>query len=385
MVTTYEHPFIGDKPRHYQSSVVKDLSLTQVGWIASNAGVISAAGNINPPQFFVTNAGDPQVYRLQCPKGNPDNCYTFFSTDEGIVAYVDDYSTLVEGFLIVNLATAPAGNVRIRGLVGFGRNASEVHGGVEAPPEYPKDLKAHGQFCVYGLLRELMLYPLGWITDGAGDVTQTAAPHGCTVEHTGAGEYTVQFPCSFPGLQNRWVDLFANSIGQGASFAYPGGAPQRVVITLDADMGDGERTSVTWFGSVTKYPNNYGGASGGVHSDLISRDIHNYGHTHHRSPLRNSTFIPIRAILNTTGIGSASRLAPSTRLIRVSPGVYTLYIGKFKEDGIVGALSCSDGEAIGVTAVDGAAGTITLTRPSGDPAGPVTLGGYIIALYESNL
>ena len=388
MTLTFRNKFVGDKPRHDQFSTVKDLSVTQVGWIANSAGVISAAGNINPPQFFATNAGDPQVFTLQCPKGNPDKCWASFTTDEGIVAFVDDYSTVADGFLVVELATAPAGNVRIRGLISFGRNAGENGGAVAAAPEIAKPLISHNQYCVYGLLKQLMLFPVGWSTDGGGDVTETRAPLGTTVEHTGAGEYTIQFDMSFPGLQNRWADLFGNSIGQGASFAYPGGSPQTVVLTLDADMGDGERTGVVFAGPVSKYPVNFNGGGGGVHDDLRSRDIHNYNNFPHGSPFRSSSFIPFRfeleaaSVIDPNALGTA--LPGNMRIVNEGAGEWTVYIGSFPPQAIVGMINASDGVAVGASAVDEDAGTITITRVGGgSPVAGTILQGFLIALTQN--
>lgn len=384
MSATFRNRFIGDKPRHDQFSTVKDLSVTQVGWLANAAGDILAVGNINPPQFFVRPVS-PTEFVLQCPKGNPVKTWAFFTTDEGIVATVEDYSSIADGFLTITLASAPVGNVRIRGYVAYGRNAGELKGAVGSAPEHTKPLISHNQYKVQGLLKQLMMFPVGWFTDGAGDVTTVRAPLGTTVEHTGAGEYTIQFDVSFPGIQNRWADLFGNSIGQGASFAYPGGAPQRVVVTLDADMGDGERSAVMFIGPVSKYPTNYGGGSGGVHDDLTARDVHNYSNFPHQSPLRSSCFIPFHARIGSAGIVADSTHMPAnSRITLVNAGTYDIYIGTFAEGAIVGGFNFSDGAPTGIVFTDGPNGIIRVQRDGGvSPAQAETLNGFVIALTQN--
>ena len=232
-----------------------------------------------------------------------------------------------------------------------------------------------------------MMYPVGWTTDGAGDVTEFRAPLGTTVEHTGVGEYTIQTSTEFPGLGNRWADLLGSSVSRAGVVTFPGGFPQRMVVTFNADMGFDERAGVTFIGPVSKYPTNYDGEFGGVHEDLVSRDVHNYSNYPHFSPLRDSCFIPFRFEVGAVSViepdAAGTALPAGMRASFAGSGEWALYIGAFPQAGIVGAAQGSDGADYRFIDVDGPAGTVTINRVGGAPAAGTIVQGFILATTQS--
>lgn len=375
--------FVGDFPRHDQNSTVKSVSVTNVGFTISGAGALTGSPQV-PPQFFI-EAVDPQTFTIRCPKGNPAKCWAFFTADDGNVAIVTDYSTIADGTLTLNLVNAPAGTTRIRGYVAYGRDAAELPGGTVAPT-YVKPVASHNQFCVSGLLPQLMFYPVGWTTDGAGEVTLTRAPLGTSVAKTGTGEYTVTLGKSFPLLRQNWADMFGNSESRGVTINIVSGSP---IITFDDtfDMADGERSVLTFLGPVSKQSRFYGAEeSGGVYSDLKARDIHNYSQYPHGAPLRAATFIPFRVEFDAGSVideGSVNTAIPANmRVVATGSGTWDIHIGSFPENSLTGMMVLSDGANVGVDLIDAEQGVISISRDGGAPTDGDLMTGYLIVKTE---
>jgi hypothetical protein len=232
------------------------------------------------------------------------------------------------------------------------------------------------------------MIPLSWTIGASNAVTETRGPLGAAVEPQGSGVYWLGFdhrnPANFPA---NWAVMFGASDGRRANLTHSavtalGRRLNIVTFVNTTNMASGDRATLLCIGSPADfYAENYGGASGGVHSNLGTRDIGTYGHFPMMTAMRNSVFIPVHATIATGTAGpteSTSNLAPNLRIVRASAGVYTLYIGKYKSSDLCSAFNLSNGQPIGPTAFNEAAGTITLTVPGGSDPGACTLSGFVI-------
>ena len=377
---------VSDRPRYDQFSTTHRLSTIPFGFSVSVAGAILTGTNSNPPQVFVTAGANNKEYLLQVPKGNPAKCWVYITSDDDIIASVTDYSTVAtNGVLTIDLDTAPTGNTNFRGFICYGRVADENPGAVSTVPDEVTPVISHGQYVVDSVLEEAMMLPVSWeVTAGAPKML--VAPLGTTVADAGAGIYDITFPFKEPHhFEENWALTFGESAGRQAAIAVQTSTDAsfvvRVTFHAGVDMGVGDTAHFLAMGSPKGYEANYGATNaGGVHSDLISRDIHNSLHYPQMSSMRAITLYPFSVTMGATTTGpdaSLSRIPSSTRIERTGVGVYVIYIGSFPTDGICAAFSADDGTAVGVTAYDEAAGTLTVTAAS-ELAGD-TLSGFVIA------
>lgn len=380
---------IKDKRRHPQFSTVKDLRMIPFGFNFDEAsGLIAADGNINPPQLF-TEVVATDEFTLICPKGNPEKCWAIAWASDDLVAHVANYSTVKDGELTIALAAEPAADsvTTIQGVLFYGGVAKEGRGAVAAAPTPARGLKSHAQTQVRALVRDLTVWPVGWTSDGSGNVTETRGPLGTTVERTGIGEYTITLPVNLP---YQWETLYAKlqgaSDGRNADFAYGTGAELVMTFADGANMGNGERASVFLFGPASDYPANYGGASGGVHASPSVRDFKNHASYESLGFIRGGVLVPFHATIATGTAGpteATSNLPAGMRLRRTGAGAYELYVGKLPAGGLIAeTVRLSSGAAIGITAVNEDTGVITMVAPGGDP-GATVLTGLLYLKHQS--
>lgn len=390
-MATYRN--LGDRPLYTQLSTVRGLRIVPFGFSVTALGALNAANNANPPQLYAEAGVDAQEYILNCPKGNPDKTWAVLWSEGGIIASVSDYSTITDGTLAIDLSAVPAGNTVIQGLLCYGTNSADVKGSVSAAPGEVYDMRSIQRHAVTGLLKRTVVVPVGWTTDAGGEVTETRGPLGAAVTRTGVGEYSITFDHNAPfGFEEHWAKVQGASNGRTATFTYTAvGNRKTVVMTFTgvaANMGAGDRASVFFIGPNTTYPLNYGGASGGVHSDLQARDVKNYTSYPADSPLRECVLVPFHAAIGATTSGpteATSSLPHGMRIVRTGAGVYSIYCGKLPTGGLVAdAFTLANGTKIGITAVDEAAGTLTLTAVGGVDPGATVLSG-LMAFRVNNL
>lgn len=385
MATPYRN--FSDRARFPIQSTVRDTVVVPFGFTVSSGGAITTANNANPPQVWAQAGANNQTYTLKCPVGNPAKIWAYITCEEDIVAAVTDYSTITSGTLTISLSAAPAGDTVIKGFLVYGRNFGEGKGSVLAAPSPVQEIAAIPRFPMRSILKQATLIPISWTVNGSNVVTETRGPLGAEVTPQGSGVYWITYDwLNLPNYPANWAEVVGASDGRNVSISHSSvSAAGRVttIVTFEdgANMGNGETATLMMVGSPEgEYRANYGGASGGVHSDLATRDISNYGHFPMMGPMRNAVFIPIHAVIAASTAGpteATSNLPPGVRIVRASSGVYTLYIGKYKSSDICCAFNLSNGAAIGPTAFGGDAGTITLTAPSGDP-GACTLSGFVV-------
>lgn len=389
-MTTYRN--LGDRPLYTQLSTVSGLRIIPFGFNVGADGALNAADNANPPQIYAEAGADEQEYILNCPKGNPDKVWAICWAEDGLTASVSDYSTIVDGTLAIDLSAVPAGDMKIQGLLCYGTNSADVKGSVSAAPGVVSDMRSIQRHAVDGMLKRTVVIPVGWTSDGSGDVTSTRGPLGTSVSRTGVGEYTITFDHAAPfGFEEHWAKVQGASDGRNAEFTYTAsGTRKAVVMTFSdgANMGNGERASVFFIGPNTYYPLNYGGASGGVHADLQARDVKNYTSYPADSPLRECVLVPFHAVIAAAAAGpteATSNLPHGMRITRTAAGVYSIYCGKLPSGGLVAdAFTLANGVKIGITAVDEAAGTLTLTAVGAADPGATTLSG-LMAFRVNNM
>lgn len=368
-------------------STVRDLVVVPFGFTVNAAGAITAADNANPPQVYATAGANNQTYTLKCPIGNANKFWMHATCEEDIAASVTTFATLSSGTLSILLSSAPAGATLMKGFLAYGRNYGEGAGAVEAAPSQPQDLASLGRHPTKSVLKQGVVFGVSWTVNGSNVVTETRGAPGVVVEGQGSGVYWISFdnrtPPNFPA---NWSEIVNASDGRRASISHSAetSAGRKIIIVEfedGANMGNGEHASYLAIGSTSDwYTANYGGASGGVHSDYVARDIGNYSQFPLRTTIPGAVFIPVSLIIaaGTSGPSAAvSPLPPNFRIVRASAGVYTIYIGRFKDSELVCGFQLSGGTAIGATAWNGAAGTITLTAPGGDP-GLKALTGFIL-------
>ena len=151
-----------------------------------------------------------------------------------------------------------------------------------------------------------------------------------------------------------------------------------------SDLGVGESFSVLLVGSPHGYAPNYGATlPGGVHNDLLVRDIHLYSQKCQYTPIRGAAFYPISVGMGATtsgpNVADAATNIPTNLLIeRTGVGVYVIYVGAFNK--ATGAFTADDNTAVGITATDPAAGTITITAAA-ELASDV-LSGWLSVSYQ---
>lgn len=384
---------ISDKPRHQQLSTVKDLTFIPFGFTVSAAGAITIAENANPPQIFATAGANNQEYNLRCPAGNPKKIWAFIYAEKDIVASVTDYSTIVNGTLVIDLDTAPLSDTLMKGVLCYGRNAEEGSGVVLAVPtsDAKAPLASYGQSVAQSLLKGAMIEPVGWTVNGSNVVTETRGPLGITVSPQGSGVYHItydhQTPFAFP---ENFAEIFSATDGRNVNITHTeSDGDTTVIITFvnAVNMANGDRASYAAIGPVGEYVSNYGATvAGGVHNNLQTRDVHIYLNYIARVAMRESSLIPLFADIAAGTAGpteASSNLPPGSRIVRTGVGVYDIYIGKFPEAGLIVFANLANGNKIGVSAIDGAAGTITLTtNPAADP-GATGLNVLIMAKTQS--
>lgn len=383
---------VADKPRHYQYATTQSQSIIPFGFTADGAGVILSSKN--PPQIFVTAGANDQEYLLKVPNGNPDKVWVYVVTDTGIAAAVTDYSTVATtGVLVINLAAAPTVNTEFSGFIVYGQVASEPSGDVFTAPTGSAidDVRSHAQFCAKSLLQELMIVPLRWETPAAGSAQIIhVAPLGTTVEEIGSGVYDITFDFSEPhNFQTNWSVSMGSSDGRAVNAAVQTSTDNSFVLRATfvdvTDMAPGDFSNLILIGSPKGSDPRYGATlPGGVHSDLATRDIHLYTHYKQLVAVRASSFYPLSVTMGatTTGPVLASSNIPANLLIeRTGVGVYVIYIGRFPPEGVAAAFEASDGTAVGVTAVDGEAGTLTVTAAA--ELSSDTLSGWIVAKTQN--
>jgi hypothetical protein len=382
---------VGDRPRHHNYSTVKDLHLIPFGFginVTEETLTMLAAGNVNPPQLFAEPGADDQEVILRCPKGHPNRVWLVAWCSGGITAGVSDYSTITDGELAIDLSAAPAGDATIQGFLCYGGISSGGHGAIAAAPVKPSGVRSYGQHTTDSLLKQLMVYPVGWTTDADGVVTEIRGPLGTHVTRVDAGAYRISFPHKTPfDFEGLWAKIFSASDGRAADFSYDStGNETTVTVTFtdDTDMGDGDRASVMFAGPVSHYPPNYGGASGGVHPNLQTRHVHGYRNYIQKGLVREGVMLPFRVGIaaSTAGPTGPQGLPPGMRIARTGAGVYALYVGKLPPGGLIAeCVTLANGAEVGVTAVNEATGVLTITAPDGDP-GATVLNGF---LFLSNI
>jgi hypothetical protein len=380
---------VTDKPRYPQLSTVGGLTLIPFGFNVGVDGALNVADNANPPQVFAEAGANNQEYILRCPKGNPAKVWAVCYADDGIEAAISDFSTIGTGELTIDLDAEPTGDMRIKGFLAYGKNFGEGKGAVAAANDPPEQIKSFGAREAKSLVKQLMILSVGWTVDGSNLVTETRGPLGAVVEPQGSGVYQIKFDHATPRYYpDNWATLFGASDGRKVAFSTAtDGARTTVIVTFtdDTNMTNGERADILLRGPASVYPRIYGGASGGVHSEFAGRDIHTYATYKTEVGLRESRFYPIHATIAASTAGpteATSNLPPGFRITRTGAGVYQLYIGKFPADQVTCGFQLDDGTAVGVTAVDGPAGTLTLTAVGGDPGATVLCGWIVVGTQK---
>jgi hypothetical protein len=378
---------LGEHKLYPLCSTVRDLVVIPFGFTVDSDGAITADDNANPPQVYVEAGVNDQAYTLKCPKGNSSKFWAHIACEEDIAATILTYSGLSSGSLTISLSASPAGDTLMKGFLAYGRNYGEGTGAVAAAPAQTQDLASLGKHPTKSVLKQGVVFGVSWTVNGSNVVTEVRGAPGAAVEGQGSGVYWISFdnrtPPNFP---DNWSEIVNASDGRRASISHSAvtAAGRKIIIVTfedGANMGNGEHASYLAIGSTYDwYEANYGGESGGVHSDYVARDIGTYSQFPLLTTIPGAVFIPVRVTIASGAGGptaASSPLAPNFRIVRASSGVYTIYIGRFLDADLVCGFQLSGGTAIGATDWDGAAGTITLTAPGGDP-GVKVLTGYIL-------
>lgn len=383
---------ISDLPHYHLRSLVHSLCATPIGWTMGTTGAIGTNGARMPPQFYVVT--DVAGAKLFLPKGNPNKCWIYLQSSDGSEVYVDDYSTLTQGYVIVKYETTPASGVKISGMVFYGQDKGEPAGAWAAsgaPLELGtrRELAARGRYEVASYLRRMCVVPVRFEALAAGAIKVTA-PSGVTVTTSVAGTYVITMPWEFQLLNENWQQFFETSDKiRTFTVSQTGTNPAQFTVVFDGGtaLSEGNWFTAMFIGPSTSYPPRYGATlPGGVYNNLQVRDVRNYGQFPAFDVMPEQVIIPIHIKFAAAGVPdiAASKLPPNTVLSPIIVGSWKLTVGRYPGYGAMGFLSTSDGVPVTIKALQADAGTLTLARDTvANPAVGMTLTGFIVLKVES--